>query len=54
MDTVDMIIRYEQGDMSDDEIPPFFQHLKDTGVLYGLQGHYGRTYMDLKQSGLVD
>ena len=43
MNTVDGINRYESGQMEEEEQVEFFQHLVDTGVVWSLQGHYGRT-----------
>lgn len=40
--TFDRIIQYEEGRMSEDEEVEFFQELLDTGMVFGLQGHYHR------------
>lgn len=53
MDTVDLIMKYEQGDMTTDEIVEFYQHLVDTGTIRGLQGHYQRTARQLMRDGLL-
>lgn len=53
VDLVDNVIAYESGQMSDDDTVAFFQMLVDTGMAWTLQGHYGRTAMDLIQRGLV-
>ena len=53
MDTVDLIMKYEQGDMTTDEIVEFYQHLVDTGTIQGLQGHYQRAASKMIQAGLV-
>lgn len=42
-DTVGFIIDYESGALTDDEVIGGFQSLIDTGVVWSLQGHYGRT-----------
>lgn len=39
---IDDIIRYESGEMSEDEVIEFFQELIDTGLAWRLQGSYGR------------
>ena len=46
MDTVDFVIAYESGDLTDEEIIAGFQELIDTGLAWRLQGHYGRTAKD--------
>ena len=48
---VDNLIRYEQGDLSGDEIVEMFQGLIDTGLVWHLQGHYGRTAKVLIKTG---
>jgi hypothetical protein len=50
---VDMIIKYEQGDMGADEIVDFYQHLVDTEIILGLQGHYQRAASKMIQAGLI-
>tara|TARA_B100000405_G_scaffold286078_1_gene233213 strand:- start:39 stop:236 length:198 start_codon:yes stop_codon:yes gene_type:complete len=53
MNTVDAISRYESGQMEEEEQIEFFQHLLDTGVVWSLQGHYGRTASWMINEGLV-
>lgn len=48
---VDAIIRYENGEMIEEETVRLFQSLIDSGVVWSLQGHYGRTARDLIESG---
>lgn len=50
---VDDIIRYEQGDMSEDDMIVMFQKLVNSGLAWQLQGHYGRTATALINAGLV-
>lgn len=50
---VDQIIRYEEGEMTHEEVVTFFQGLVNTGLAWSLQGHYGRTAMALIEEGLV-
>jgi hypothetical protein len=47
------LIRYESGEMDQEEVVNFFQDLYDSGVWVQLQGHYQRTMNDLVQAGLV-
>jgi hypothetical protein len=49
---VDKIIRYETGEMSEDETIQFFQELIDSGLAWSLQGHYGRVASTLIEEGL--
>jgi hypothetical protein len=51
-DTVDKIIAYEGGDMSDEETIEFFQELINSGLVWNLQGSYGRTAKQLIDAGL--
>ena len=53
MDTIDGINRYESGEMEEEEQVEFFQHLVDTGTVWSLQGHYGRTVTWMINEGLV-
>lgn len=52
MDIVDKIIRYENGEMDEDEIITFFQELIDNGMAWTLQGHYGRMAQELIERGM--
>ena len=50
--TVDFIIDYEAGALSEEEVIEGFQHLIDNGVVWSLQGSYGRTAATLIDAGL--
>lgn len=53
-DEVTFIMDYEGGNLdSDDEVVEGFQHLVDSGVVWKLQGHYGRTAVRLIRQGYV-
>ena len=39
----EQIIMYESGDLTESQTHQLFQHLIDSGLVYMLQGHYGRT-----------
>jgi hypothetical protein len=54
VDTVDKIMRYEGGEMDDDEIIEFFQELIDNGLAWRLQGHYGRMATRLIEAGYCE
>ncbi len=49
---IDKIIRYENGEMQEDEVIDFFQELINTGHAWTLQGHYGRVASGLIKAGL--
>lgn len=42
-DDVDDIMRFEDGAMSEAEVRVFLTRLRDNGLLFKLQGFYGRT-----------
>lgn len=50
-DLVTAIIAFEQGEMEREDIVDLFQHLIDTGMVWQLQGFYGRTAKDLIEEG---
>lgn len=51
-DLIDMIIRYENNEIeTKEEIIALFQELIDAGVVWQLQGHYGRTAIALIEAG---
>lgn len=54
VDWVDDIIAYEQGELSEEGTIKLFQKLVDSGFAWQLQGHYGRTAMDLIKAGLIE
>ena len=47
------IIAYENGEMDEEEVISFFQELVDTGMVWVLQGHYGRTAQALLDAGEI-
>jgi len=53
MGTADMLFAYEAGELDEVETVELFQELIDTGLVWSLQGHYGRTAAALLEQGLV-
>jgi hypothetical protein len=51
LDQVDQIIAYENGELDDDGAIKLFQSLIDSGLVWSLQGHYGRTAQALIERG---
>lgn len=54
MDYIDSIIAYEQGDMTEQDMVYFFAELIKSGIVWELQGHYGRTASALIREGWID
>ena len=50
---VEKFISYENGTMSDEEVIIFFQELVDSGIVWKLQGSYGRMAESLIEQGMV-
>jgi hypothetical protein len=46
-DIVGKIIEFENGEMTLEEVVTFFTELRDSGLLWKLQGFYQRTYAQL-------
>lgn len=51
MPNLDFIIRFENGEADADEIISEFQKMIDSGVVWTLQGFYGRTAAALIEAG---
>jgi hypothetical protein len=50
---VDYIIRYEQGDLSNEDVLELFSYLIKSGLAWNLQGHYGRTAKSFVEGGYL-
>ena len=48
------IIRYELGEMSEEEEINFFKELIDNGMAWSLQGHYGRRAYQMIEEGIIE
>lgn len=53
MDYLDKMLKYEQGELDQDETVALFQQLVDTGLAWQLQGSYARAAVALLDAGLV-
>jgi len=53
-DTVAKIIKYENGEMSQDETLEFFAEMIRDGICWHLQGAYSRMANDFIRSGFID
>ena len=51
-DNIDRIMAYETGELEEHEIVNLFQDLIDAGLVWQLQGSYGRQATALIQAGL--
>jgi hypothetical protein len=54
MDTIDAIMEYEAGTLSDVGTIELFAELVRTGTAWSLQGHYGRAAASLIENGVID
>jgi hypothetical protein len=52
-DITDQIIKFESGDMTQEDMLPFFQHLVDSGLLASMSESYKRTAQALRDGGLI-
>jgi len=53
-DRVDNIIAYESGQLTDIQTIEFFADLISSGIVWNLQGSYGRTAAHLIDGGYID
>lgn len=53
MPDIDKIIAFENGELDNDEVLMFFADLITTGVVWQLQGSYGRTATELIEGGFI-
>jgi hypothetical protein len=47
------IVAYESGELDQDQTIQLFQELYDSGMVWNLQGHYGRLAFQLLEAGLI-
>jgi hypothetical protein len=48
------VIAYEDGTMPPEHVVPFFQAIVDSGDAWTLNGHYGRTALQLLNAGVIE
>lgn len=53
-DRVDNIIAYETGQLTDIQTIDFFAELINSGIVWSLQGSYGRAATSLIENGYID
>jgi hypothetical protein len=53
MDTLGMMMAWEEGELSGSNTVTLFQELVNTGQAWSLQGVYGRQAMALIEAGLI-
>ena len=51
MPNITDIIDFESGEMDEEAVPEFFQGMINSGIVWQLQGAYGRTAMSLIEAG---
>jgi|TARA_R110002072_G_scaffold64573_1_gene160527 hypothetical protein len=49
----DRIVAYESGELDQEQTIQLFQELYDSGMVWNLQGHYGRLAFQLLEAGLI-
>lgn len=54
MNQVDKIMAFESGELDEDGIIELFQELIDSGLVWQLQGSYGRTARALISAGYCE
>jgi len=53
-DEVGAVMAYESGELDEVETIELFQHLIDSGLVWNLQGSYGRMARDLIKAGVCN
>ena len=48
------ITAYEKGELNQEQTIQLFQELVDSGIVWDLQGHYGRLAYQLMEAGLIN
>jgi len=53
-DELGAVMAYESGELDEVETIELFQHLIDSGLVWNLQGSYGRMARDLIKAGVCN
>jgi hypothetical protein len=53
MDQLDAMMAWGNGELNDEEVVELFQNLLNSGLVYQLQGCYGRFAQQLINAGLI-
>lgn len=53
-DSLSFIMDYEAGELDEADVIDGFQELVNSGLVWQLQGHYGRTAAALIEAGLIE
>ena len=53
MTLTEKLTAYEKGDLTEEQTVAFFQEMLDTGLVWELQGHYGRAAEYLLDLGVI-
>ena len=52
MDILENLVAYEADELELEEVVTLFQEMINSGVVWTLQGHYGRTASEFIETGL--
>lgn len=52
--SLNIMISYENGDLSEQETIDFFLTILNSGIVWKLQGSYGRTAQAMIKEGLIE
>ncbi len=53
-DLLGKMMAWEDGSLDCDDVVPFFQRIVDSGLVWKLQGTYGRTAQNMLDAGMIE